>query len=188
MTTRTRRSTQIRVFEMVPGDIFCSSFTPASACSASPPLPGQRRCLLRTQGWFRRGQKKVWMSEVTQHRCVFRPIAASPHEWDPRQRRPDTPNTLLTCRRGGNPWRSPVCLNGDPAPVSAWGPCCSPRRATRLVCPSCALVSGGRRWDGVRTRARSHSLCLPLSLSHKHGLPESGGRDVTRSIQEAGGL
>lgn len=26
-----------------------------------------------------------------------------------------------------------------------------------------------------------------LSLSHKHGLPESSGCDVTRSIQEAGG-
>lgn len=100
------------------------------------------------------------------------PSHDSRHEWDPRQRRPDAPNTLLTCRRGGNPWRSPVCLNGDQGPVSAWGPCCSPRRATRLVCPSCALVSGGRRRDGVRTRARSHSLCLPLSQSQTRAARE----------------
>lgn len=103
-----------------------------------------------------------------------------------------TPNMLLTCRRAGNPWQSPVCWSGTRGLAFAWGPCCSPRRATRLVCPSCMLVNGTRWWDGVRTRAHSRSLSflspsLSLSPSHKHRLPESSECDVTRSVQEAGG-
>lgn len=114
-------------------------------------------------------------------------------EWELHQRRPALStylrafmlNILLTCRRACNPWRSPVCSRG---PAFAWGPCCSPRRATRLACPSCMLVNGTRRWDGVRTRAHSHSLSFLLSLPVTNTrLPDSSVCDVTRSIQEAGG-
>lgn len=41
---------QIRVFEMVPGNIFCFSFTPASVCSASPPLPGTETLFTKDTG------------------------------------------------------------------------------------------------------------------------------------------
>lgn len=75
-------------------------------------------------------------------------------------------NMLLTCRRAGNPWRSPVCLNGTRGLLFSWGLCCSPRRAKHLVCPSCMLVNGTRQWDSVRTRAHSHSHSLSLPVTN----------------------
>lgn len=90
----------------------------------------------------------------------------------PRQASPSaapaafTPSPLLTCRRADNLWPNPVCWSGTPALVFAGGPCCSLRRATRWVCPSCMLVNGTRQWDGVRTLAHSHSLSLSLPVTN----------------------
>lgn len=138
-------------------------------------------------------QQRHWRGR---HRVFHHhPLNSCLHEWELHQCRPGrrdrlsayltafTPNMLLTCRRAGNPLQSPVCLSGTRGLVFAWGPCCSPRRATRLVCPSCMLVNG-TRWCAHKG---SLTFTLPLPPSHKHGLPESSVCDVTRSIQEAGG-